>query len=191
MSGCEPKELATEPRLPVTQPSISPNQCSGSGSVWSHWRFWYSRIRIRIRTRMSRIRNTAPNSCTLLPVVVIVQQLWGGSGGVWAGGALPPLPESPRPPHRSHYTLLVPGRAYQATNNFHIAATNPGKPDPDSIRSVDPYPNSESVSGSRRAKMRTRVEKILFCSAGCVLLRAEGFFCSLGVFSGGQGIGRV
>ncbi len=54
------------------------------------------------------------------PSVVIVQQLWGGSGGVWAGGALPPLPASPRPPYRSHHTLLGPGRAYQATNNFHL-----------------------------------------------------------------------
>ncbi len=63
-------------------------------------------------------------------------------------------------------------------------------PDPDSIRSVDP-----SGSGSRRAKMthksRKKLRYFMFSSAGCFLLRAEGFFCSLDVLSGGLGIGKL
>ena len=59
--------------------------------------------------------------------------------------------------------------------------------DPDSIRSMDPYPDpdSESGSGSRRAdityKSRKKLRNCMFRSAGCCLLRAEGFFCSLDV----------
>jgi hypothetical protein len=70
--------------------------------------------------------------------------------------------------------------------------------DPDSIRSVDsgPDPNSESGSGSRRAKMthksRQKIKKFqVFGSAGCSLLKAEGFFCNLGVLYGGLGIGKL
>ncbi len=47
--------------------------------------------------------------------------------------------------------------------------------DPDSIRSVDPYPDSESGSGSRRAKMTVKFFYIyfMFLSARCSLLSAE------------------
>ncbi len=65
--------------------------------------------------------------------------------------------------------------------------------DPDS--SVDPYPdpNSEYGSGSRRAKIthksRKKLRNFKFKSAGCSLLKAEDFFCSLGILNGGLGIG--
>jgi hypothetical protein len=48
-----------------------------------------------------------------------------------------------------------------------------------------------SGSGDRMAKMTQKIEKtskklrnLMFWSAGCSLLRAEGFFCSLDVLYG-------
>jgi hypothetical protein len=50
---------------------------------------------------------------------------------------------------------------------------------PDSISSLDP----DSESGSRRAKMthknRKKLRNCMFESAGCSLLRAEAFFCTV------------
>ncbi len=67
--------------------------------------------------------------------------------------------------------------------------------DPDSIKSVDPYPDSESGSGSRRAKWPMKIEKkfrnVMFWSSECSLLRAEGFSCSLDVLYGGLGISKL
>jgi hypothetical protein len=64
--------------------------------------------------------------------------------------------------------------------------------DPDSIGSVDPDPESESGSWSRRAKMthksRQKFVKV-HVSVGWPLLRAEGFFCNLDILYGGLGIG--
>jgi hypothetical protein len=61
--------------------------------------------------------------------------------------------------------------------------------DPDSTGTLDPYSDpdsqSRSGSGSRRAKMIHKHKKK---SAGCSLLRAEGFSCSLDVLYGGLGI---
>jgi hypothetical protein len=65
-------------------------------------------------------------------------------------------------------------------------------PDPDPywirIQSVSGY-------GSRRAKMtlksRKKSRNFMFLSAGCSLLRAEGFFCILDVLYGGLGIGKL
>jgi hypothetical protein len=58
----------------------------------------------------------------------------------------------------------------------------------------DPDPHSNYGSGSRRAKMTHKNRKnyriFMFCSAGCSLLRAEGFSCSLGVLYGGLGISK-
>jgi hypothetical protein len=57
----------------------------------------------------------------------------------------------------------------------------------------DPDKHGEcgSGSGSRRAKMPTKIEKkgrnFQFCSAGCSLLRPEGFSSSLDVLQGGLG----
>ncbi len=55
----------------------------------------------------------------------------------------------------------------------------------------DPY--SESGSWTRRVKMthksRKKLRNFMFWSAGCSLLRAEGFFCNLDVLYGGLGIG--
>ncbi len=52
--------------------------------------------------------------------------------------------------------------------------------DPDSVRWVDPYLDLDLESGSGRAKW-----PMFWSAAGCSLLRAEGFFCSLDVLSGG------
>ncbi len=66
--------------------------------------------------------------------------------------------------------------------------------DPDLIRiqrELDPYsdPDSQSGSGSKRAKMTQKNVKLLtnfiFKSAGCSLLRTEGFSCSFDVLCGG------
>jgi hypothetical protein len=58
----------------------------------------------------------------------------------------------------------------------------------------DPHSNCGSGSGSRRAKMTHKNRKqyrfFMFWSAGCSLLRAEGFSCSLGVLYGGLGISK-
>jgi hypothetical protein len=54
------------------------------------------------------------------------------------------------------------------------------------------FPDPES--GSKRTKMahknREKIRNFMFCSAGCSLLRTEGFFCSLEVLYGGLGIGK-
>ncbi len=57
----------------------------------------------------------------------------------------------------------------------------------------DPYPDPLG-SGSRKAKMthknRKKYRIFMFWSAGCSLLRAEGFSRSLGVLYGGLGISK-
>ena len=68
--------------------------------------------------------------------------------------------------------------------------------DPDSIRSVDLYPDpdSESGSGPRREKITHKKEEeknFMFSSAWCSLVRAEGFFCSFDVLYGRLGIGKL
>ncbi len=68
-------------------------------------------------------------------------------------------------------------------------------PDPFSIGFVDP--DSESGSGSRRAKMTHKSRKKM-CKSSCFevlgmgwpLLRAEGFFYNLDILYGGLGIGK-
>jgi hypothetical protein len=56
-------------------------------------------------------------------------------------------------------------------------------------------PDSESGSGSRRAKMvhkiREKFKNFMFFSVGWPLLRAEGFFSNLDVLYGGLGIGKL
>jgi hypothetical protein len=58
---------------------------------------------------------------------------------------------------------------------------------------VDPDPYSES--GSKRAKMthksRKKIRNLMFLSAGCSLLRAEGFFCNLDVLYRDLEIGKL
>jgi hypothetical protein len=72
-----------------------------------------------------------------------------------------------------------------------------GRLDPDSIRFLDPCPDpdSQSGSGSWRAKIthknRKKLTNLIFLSAGCSLLRAEGFSSSLDVLYGGLGIGKL
>ncbi len=65
--------------------------------------------------------------------------------------------------------------------------------DPDLLRSLDPYPDPDSRSGSRGAKMtykhRKRLLNLIFLSAGC--LRAEGFSCSSDVLYGGLRISKL
>jgi hypothetical protein len=59
----------------------------------------------------------------------------------------------------------------------------------------DPHTNCGSGSGSRRAKMtpKNRKKDRIFIkkSAGCSLLRAEGFSCSLSILYGGLGISKL
>ncbi len=72
-------------------------------------------------------------------------------------------------------------------------------PDPDWIRMqwgpLDPYTDSQSGSGSRRAKIahhnRKKLINLIFSSAGCSVLRDEGFHCSLDVLYGGLGIRKL
>jgi hypothetical protein len=69
-------------------------------------------------------------------------------------------------------------------------------PYPVSTLSLDPYPDSQtgSGSGSRRAKMIHKNRKKLrssFFEAGCFVLRANGFSCSLNVLYRGQGISKL
>jgi hypothetical protein len=60
---------------------------------------------------------------------------------------------------------------------------------------LDPDPHTNCGSGSRRAKMTQKNRKkdriFIFLSAGCSLVRAEGFSCSLGVLYGDLGIGKL
>jgi hypothetical protein len=66
-----------------------------------------------------------------------------------------------------------------------------GASDPDSIKSVDPNP--DSVSGSGWAKM-THKNRKKFRNIMCVgysLLRAAGFSCILDVLYGGLGIIKI
>jgi hypothetical protein len=57
--------------------------------------------------------------------------------------------------------------------------------DPDSMGYQVPYPDSQSGSGSRRTKKshkhRKKLINFIFGSAGCSLLRAEVFSCSLDI----------
>jgi hypothetical protein len=61
-------------------------------------------------------------------------------------------------------------------------------PDPDSVRPVDPDPDP---GGQKLPTKKKKLRKILFLSAGCSLLRAEGFSCSLDVLYGGLGISKL
>ncbi len=62
--------------------------------------------------------------------------------------------------------------------------------DPDSIRSVNPYPDPDP-EGQKWPTKTKKIKKFMFWSAGCSLLRAEGFYCSLDVLYGGLGIGKL
>jgi hypothetical protein len=59
----------------------------------------------------------------------------------------------------------------------------------------DPHTNCGSGSGSRRTKMTPKYRKkdriFIFWSAGCSLLKAESFSCSLGVLYGGLGVSKL
>ncbi len=63
------------------------------------------------------------------------------------------------------------------------------------VADPDTDPHTNCGSGSRRAKMAHKNIKkyriFMFWSAGCSLLRAEGFSCSLGVLYGGLGISKL
>jgi hypothetical protein len=57
--------------------------------------------------------------------------------------------------------------------------------DLNSIRSLDPLPeirnpDSKPVWQKRHTKIEKKVKNVIFLSAGCSLLRAEGFSCKLG-----------
>ncbi len=58
---------------------------------------------------------------------------------------------------------------------------------------LDPYPDqdSQSGSGSRRAKKLKKLINLIFLNTGCSLLRTEGFSCSLDVLYGVLGITKL
>ncbi len=61
--------------------------------------------------------------------------------------------------------------------------------DPDSIRSVDPYPQSDPDPGRPKIIHKNRKNiNFMFLFAGCSLLSTEGFFCSLYVLYEGLGL---
>jgi hypothetical protein len=64
---------------------------------------------------------------------------------------------------------------------------------PDSMGSLDPDPNSRSVSrrGKFSHKNRKKLINFIFWSAGCSLLRAEGFSYSLNVLYRGLRISKL
>ncbi len=70
-----------------------------------------------------------------------------------------------------------------------------GAPPAARVADQDPYPDPDSESGSRRAKMTHKSGifflKFMFWSLGWPLLRAEGFFCNLDVLYGGLGIAKL
>jgi hypothetical protein len=45
--------------------------------------------------------------------------------------------------------------------------------------------------GKNDHKYKKKIKNFMFISAGCSLLRAEGFFCNLDVLYGGLGIGKL
>ncbi len=107
-----------------------------------------------------------------------------------------PVPPLQPPGHHPAVVCRHAGRVSDPGFNQVIGSGSVRSVDPDSVRSVDPDPFSESGSGSRRAKMthkrrRKKFRNFMFWSAGCSLLRAEGFFCHLNVFYGGLGIGKL
>jgi hypothetical protein len=67
--------------------------------------------------------------------------------------------------------------------------------DPDSIRSVDPFPDPDSESGSGRANMTHKRRKffrhLMFRNAGCFFWISEGFFSNLDVLYGGLRRGKL
>jgi hypothetical protein len=63
--------------------------------------------------------------------------------------------------------------------------------DQDSIRPVDPNPDSDSRSGSRKAKPHIKVKKFHVLKSVSFLLIAEDFSCSLNIHCGGVGISKL
>ncbi len=59
--------------------------------------------------------------------------------------------------------------------------------DPDSMGSLDPYPDPIQ-EGKMTHKNRKKLINLIFWSAGCSLLRDEGFPCGLDLLYGGLGI---
>jgi hypothetical protein len=107
----------------------------------------------------------------------------GGTGGVTArepGGHLVPAVAAATHTQTNHRYLV---------NTLNQGWRSGSGLDPDSIGSVDP--DSESGSGSKRAKMthKSRIFffNFMFRSVGWPLLRADGFFCNLDVLYGGLG----
>jgi hypothetical protein len=116
--------------------------------------------------------------------------------------AAAPLPPAQGPSHEGLLEAPVlcapqivgPGHWKKNTKNNYpswILSENQGCGsglDPDSIGSLDP--DSESGSGSRRAKMThknsKKNSKFMFWTVGWLLLRAEGFFCNLDVLRIGK-----
>jgi hypothetical protein len=128
----------------------------------------------------------------------IVTQDFGSGSGSWSGSRRAKMTHKSRKKIKKFHVYPQAYRRFQARSAIpFVQGFGSGSVlDPDSIRSVDldPYSESRSGSGSRRAKMthksRKKLRNFMVWSAGCSLLRAEGFFCSLDVLYGGLGIGK-
>jgi hypothetical protein len=70
-------------------------------------------------------------------------------------GDIPPIGR----PDRYEELTWEPGRTHDHNLLMYLRAARYGVSDPDSIRSKDPYPDSESGSVSRRAKMTHKNRK--------------------------------
>ncbi len=104
--------------------------------------------------------------------------MWCGSSCIWCG---------PGEPLHKKMSILIIIQIWNLKSSV-------SDPDPDwrQIQSGqwNGFPDSESGSGSRRAKITHKNWK-KFWSAGCSLLRADGFSWSLEVLYGGLGISKM
>ncbi len=100
----------------------------------------------------------------------------------------PTIPLFPRPP--SHKTNIY--RYLMEDSLFLLKILAQGQCFGSGFNQVS---GSVSGSGSRREKWSTKMEKkvksFMFWSAGCSLVRAEGFNCRLDVLYGGLGISKL
>ncbi len=105
------------------------------------------------------------------------------------------LPAHPPPPPAHPCTWSAPGGSPPETQKKELKPMQTSLQcfefglDPDSIGSVDPYPDPGGQKWP--TKIDKKLRNFIVLSAGCSLLRAECFFCSLDFLSGGLGIGKL
>ncbi len=112
---------------------------------------------------------------------------WRFPAALAATGPVPPPSGAAGRPHRPHGLPGGQRSLRHASLHRKITSVVDLDPDSDSVGSLDP--GSDSRSGSKRVNMaqKNRIQLInfIFWSAGCSLLRAEDFSCSVDVLYGG------